>query len=443
MSVDKLMLWISIACGCGLLIAFGAITADKNLFPGKQVKFQARKIVDVVKQVTETQKELNLPGGGPRFQTYQPEKAQPGLTLIGAVGADAKNAFTVVEADGTEIHKWAIDWFEIWPDADQSRMPKELLPNRHPGVVTHGFHVTQAGEIVFNFEYLSTVKLNACGDVMWKLDNRGHHFVTPDYDDDLWVGEVVKHENWQEFPYQNYRMPVREDSIVELSPEGEAKRTFSMIDLYHRNDLHGLMTASSTLLEGTWATRDVHHLNDAELFPADMVEGFFKRGDMILSPRNDNTVLVFDTETMEVKHHFQGRLVRQHDPDFTSGNSYIVFDNHNRLREGGAQRSRILEVTVDDNGNTIGVEELLRGPNAVDFFTAVMGWQQPLANGNMLVVVSFDGRILELTPEGEAVWEFRNAIGENRRGAVTDAERLPPEMDAAFFAEARAACGGG
>ena len=444
MSFDMIARIIFLASGAALMLIIGAVTADRNYPPGVQIKYQANFVEETIRSLIEPQAILDIEGPGPKVQTFQADRMQPGLTMIGAVGADARNAVTVYDASGTEVHKWAIDWFEIWPDAHDTTLPKERLPARQPGVVIHGILATEDGGLIFNFEYLSTVRLNACGEVVWRLPNTGHHFATADYDGDIWVGTAITHRRYREFPHANFRLPMREDAIVELSPEGEVKHQVSMIDLFAKNDLYGLMFVRANELFGTKTGGDIFHLNDAEMFPEDMEEGFFKRGDMIISPRNTNTVMVIDPRTMTVKHRVTGRFVRQHDPDFTSGNSYIVFDNNNRYQEKthhGARRSRVVEVTVDDTGHVVGFEEMFRGPEAEDFFTRIMGAQQLLDNGNGLIVSSFEGRVLELDPEGRLVWEFRNVIGDNLRGAIMDAERLPARFTSDFFAEARAACG--
>jgi hypothetical protein len=41
-----------------------------------------------------------------------------------------------------------------------------------------------------------------------------------------------------------------------------------------------------------------------------------------------------------------------------------------------------------------------------DFFTARGGDAQRLPNGNTLICESEKGRVFEITPEGEIVWEF-------------------------------------
>ena len=44
------------------------------------------------------------------------------------------------------------------------------------------------------------------------------------------------------------------------------------------------------------------------------------------------------------------------------------------------------------------------------FYSGVRSAQERLANGNTLITESEGGRLLEVTPEGEVVWEYLNPV---------------------------------
>ncbi|MEM1368377.1 MAG: arylsulfotransferase family protein [Cyanobacteria bacterium P01_H01_bin.15] len=44
------------------------------------------------------------------------------------------------------------------------------------------------------------------------------------------------------------------------------------------------------------------------------------------------------------------------------------------------------------------------------FYSQFRGRQQPLPNGNVLITESTGGRMLEVTREGEIVWEYANIL---------------------------------
>jgi hypothetical protein len=148
---------------------------------------------------------------------------------------------------------------------------------------------------------------------------------------------------------------------------------------------------------------------------------------------------VLDPETLKVRYWTVGPFLRQHDPDFDSGDRIVVFDNRNLDPDPAPLERRSRLVEIDAAHNTF--SEVYRSDNPEGrFFTSIMGKHQELPNGNSLITSSWEGRAMEITPEGELVWEYINALGDDYRGIVTQAILLPPEMDAQFFEKLQRAC---
>ena len=123
------------------------------------------------------------------------------------------------------------------------------------------------------------------------------------------------------------------------------------------------------------------------------------------------------------------------DPDFVGGDRIIVFDNRNLAPSNGAQ-SRILEL----NAATGAVSIHFQGAGKASFFTDIMGKQQLLPNGNLLVTVPREGRVLEVAPDGALLWEYNNVVNEGKNGWLTEGHLLPASMDKKYFARLRAKC---
>ena len=70
-----------------------------------------------------------------------------------------------------------------------------------------------------------------------------------------------------------------------------------------------------------------------------------------------------------------------------------------------------------------------------------MSVHQPLPNGNTLIVVSDDGRLVEYTPDRKLAWRYENQTEEGLL-RIYWAEVLPPELDENFFKEAELTCNG-
>jgi hypothetical protein len=168
-----------------------------------------------------------------------------------------------------------------------------------------------------------------------------------------------------------------------------------------------------------------------------MKPGFFQSGDIMVSLRNINTILVMEADTWYIKHVISNLTVRQHDPDFIDGNTISVYDNNNRFyKNDPAAFSRILHIHVPDNS----IKVLFQGSKAVPFFSKILGKQQRLDNGNLLVTESRGGRVLELTPDNRLIWEYNNMINNDTAAVIQEAQRLPQTMDAGFFSHARQQC---
>ena len=364
--------------------------------------------------------------------------AQPGLTLITGVGDENKLTARVVELDGSPVHSWTIDWFEIWPDANH--LPERFQPKQQPGTNTHGVAIMDNGDLVFNFDYLGLVRLDLCGDVVWRVPYQTHHSLFVDEGTGhIWVSGLRFHET--PVPaLPNHVPPFYEPIVLELSPEGGILQEISVIDVLVQNNLHGLLYMQSfndVLIGRAATTGDTLHLNDVETFPAGMEEGVFSRGDIMISLRNIHSVFVFDPESKDILYSKIGEFSAQHDPDFLDGNTISVFDNNFVSGDKAPQESRVVILDARTNQG----EVHFQGNEEHPFYTFKMGKHQWLPNGNLLLTESTKGRAFEIDRSGQVVWQFVNLIEEpGWVGLLDEAQRLPPSQDRTFFESKRQRC---
>ena len=100
-----------------------------------------------------------------------------------------------------------------------------------------------------------------------------------------------------------------------------------------------------------------------------------------------------------------------------------MFDNGARRRHmDKSVGSRILAVDPVSRD----VETLFESSVEEFFFTSQMGKQQPLPNGNILLAEADGGRVIEVDPAGEIVWEYVNRWSASRVALMTEGLRLPP-----------------
>jgi hypothetical protein len=184
---------------------------------------------------------------------------------------------------------------------------------------------------------------------------------------------------------------------------------------------------------------DTLHLNDVDELPVGMKSNIFEPGDLMVSLRNINALLVFDPESLKIKFLSVGRTLRQHDPDFLPGDRISVFDNRNLSPSTGPEPLSIRILEIDAINGSIKVA--LQGPGDSRFFTTITGVHERLANGNILLTSNSDGRVMEFAPDGTIVWRYDNRLSDGRNARIHMAMLLPEYMNARFFEQGRNSCG--
>ena len=266
--------------------------------------------------------------------------------------------------------------------------------------------------MLFNIEYAGLVMMDACGEVKWKIGYKDqnyvtHHCLTRNQDGNFWVCGQVR---WfadnpesaghlEKLP--GLELPLYEDRLLEVSSEGEILREINLVQVLYDNDLERYLVkvADST-------SKDVVHLNDIEALPDRIAAEYpmFEAGDLVVSMRGINMVLVVDPDSGKVKWHATDPFLKQHDPDFTGGGWITLFDNHMDFTERGTMLggSRILAMRP----HTGEIREAYPVNESTGFYTRLAGKWQELDNGNMLITEARPGRVFEVTSDGRMVWEW-------------------------------------
>jgi len=432
--LDKAPLILFVLSLCGLSFGYGILVHRNEIFP-----------FAFLRDAIAGAKELRLRVFGrphtywsrptehtTAIPTHLSDQTHAGLSLVTSIDTGSILTVKVIDMDGEVIHRWQPDWFEIWPDPDF--LEEYDRPVTRPGTHIHGTELLDDGDLVFNFEARSLVRLDPCGEVVWRLPYRTHHSIYRDEFDRLWVPGQINHEE-PVARLPNHMPMFIEQTIIVVSLDGEILEEISVMDLLYQNDLPGLLYMTTQRNATTKVSGDTLHLNDVEIFPSDREPGFFEAGDIMVSFRNIHAVLVFDGDTHKVKYSSIGEVVRQHDPDFLDADTISIFDNY--LIGPGAQ-SRILVQNVVEGESRVHYT----GTETEPFFTNIMGKHQWLPNGNVLITESRNGRAFEIDPAGEIVWEYVNIVDNGTRvGLVEEVQRLPGHFTETFFRERARACG--
>ena len=118
--------------------------------------------------------------------------------------------------------------------------------------------------------------------------------------------------------------------------------------------------------------------------------------------RTNGVIAAVDLDAATVTWALRGAWHWQHDPDLLSNGNILIFDNLGHIGSGGP--SRLIEF------DPVSQEVVWQyaGDEDAPFRSRVRARQQRLPNGNTLVTESEGGRLFEVTPGKQIVWEYLN-----------------------------------
>lgn len=408
---------------------YGLISYGSDLFPIPQLRMTMNLISsgDIA--------------GDPRSEHMQPSRGQgSGVTvnllpeddvyILMSGFFDDKNQIRLIKRDGTVVKKWSLDYLKHFPNED-SRTCNMLSPLYTD---THGVHLTPKGEVVFNYEYCGTVKLNQCGQVMWTINQPTHHSIVPAEAGGYWGLSRLK---WNAKDEPNRFPPfsspggdrvIHEDTIIRIGEDGGILETISIPVLMMANNLESLMTANGLLFSsrGVLDSELVHANKVAEL-PSALADDFplFSAGDLAVSVKRLNLVFVIDPVSKKIKWHQTGPWIRQHDPEFMADGRISIFNNNVYQT---AYVNRKTDLDSDFSTNIMAVDpisretEILFGEKPGQEMLSVIRGQHELLKNNHIVITEFDaGRVLEVDSEKNVVWEYVNQVDDQYVGEITNA----------------------
>lgn len=334
-------------------------------------------------------------------RTVDRERMEPGLTLVATTWEDDdwNPGLRLIDAAGRVLHEWRVEPTELFPDTAHRR----TTPLKEQDV--QGSHLFPDGDVLVNVEYAGTARLDACGDVRWTLPAGSHHSIARADDGSFWIpgleggeGGTVERRAGE---YPGLSRSVAVDQLLRVSGDGELLEAIDLLGLLYASDLERYIFRA-----GEQDSSDPTHLNDIEPLPDSMEAEYpnFDAGDLLLSLRNLDLVLVVDPGSGRVRWHASDSFIAQHDPDFTGDGWIGVFDNNVDGTERGSALggSRILALQPHTDSTRV----LFPAARSDPFYTSLRGKWQRLGNGNLLLTESAAGRVVEVGPDGATVWEW-------------------------------------
>ncbi len=131
-------------------------------------------------------------------------------------------------------------------------------------------------------------------------------------------------------------------------------------------------------------------------------------GDILISFMKTNTLAIIDKKTGEIKRRLgSGEFTHQHSPTVLDNGNILVFDNGFHERYAPNVMSRVLELNPE-NGKMVWC--FGESDERQLFYSSTMSSCQRLPNGNTFVCEGTWGRLFEVNPSGELVWEYVNNL---------------------------------
>jgi hypothetical protein len=343
---------------------------------------------------------------------YQPEKCFNGYTIIWGHGR-----VRLIDMNGREVHGWSVSPADI--GQEKGGLPRaRLLPDGHVTVLIGGLDQRGGGVVEYDWD----------GAVVRRYTSEAgaaHHDFFPKSDGSVLLicREPVPAEAMQRVTDPERRAhTLYGDVIVEVSPEGRTVWQWHQhehLDINHCNPIPASRDwwggpGNNTITDWT-------HTNTVQALPEnkwyDAGDTRFRPGNVLMSLRQLDTILIADRETGRVTWRytgeFRGGMSGQHESCMiekgTPGEGNIlVFDNGSCPRRDlwHAASSYVLEIEPPSKRVVWVYEDGMR------FHSNYTSSCQRLPNGNTLICEAICQRDFEVTPEGEIVWEFIGA--ENR-----------------------------
>lgn len=354
---------------------------------------------------------------------YKPELVSPGVTLY---TSGHEPAAYLISLDGDVIHKWQRPFSQIWNEsaAVENPLPDSNVYMRKAVLFENGDLLAiyeGAGDTPYGY---GLVKLDKDSNVIWSYLQSAHHDfdVAPSGHIFVLTQEII------DVPLprlDHLETPRIQDFVVELTADGEELHKYSLQSIVDYSDYRQILFGiSSFALADALHTNSVHVITeqDARNFP------FGEPGQLLMSFREPSTIGVIDPEQEKLTWAIKGYWAGQHDPHILANGNILMFDNRGNFQQAEG-RSRALEF----DPKTMAIVWQYTGTAEAPLESAIRSYTQRLPNGNTLITESNGGRILEVTPDKEIVWEYINPVRggpDQKIPIICKAQRLDASMTA-------------
>lgn len=310
---------------------------------------------------------------------YDSTRAQPGVNLV--VSGHGREAI-LMDMKGQTLHTWA-------------RNPGE-------GQDAEGFwrraRLLDGGDLLAVRDGESLVRLDRDSKLIWEIVGQFHHDIDVTDDGRIYtLDRRTSHLGGRD---------IIDDQVVQFDLQGHELGRVSVLRSLENSRYSPVLDTVPYLVE---YADDVFHTNTLEIIDGRRAgqHPAMVSGNALVSVRNLNLVGIIDLDQSKFVWALFHGWKWQHQPTLLDNGNILLFDN----RGGDRGRSRVVE--FDPLTQLVAWEyDEDDGPR---FDSLAMGSAQRLQNDNTLVTLSDEGRVIEVTKEGQIVWEWQSPhrSGEN------------------------------
>ena len=303
---------------------------------------------------------------------------------------------------GAVVHRIVLDPASLlgdWQPRQENDIASPWIPARFRGV--HPIDLP-GGDLMFKDHYAPLIRMNPCGDLVWRQEAREfHHSLEPGPDGTYWAPTRIPIDAFGGMGGKIWNM-----GLARFDAAGRLLYERSIGDLLIEKGYEYLVVDESAF------DKNPMHLNDVQPVLSD--GPWWKRGDVLLSLRNLSAIMLFRPATDEIVWIRRGPWRGQHDVDIVDENTIAIFNNDSIDTGDGVKVRGANKITFYDlrSGETSGPFDAALARQQVR--TTYGGLFTLLPGGRLMVEETTEGRLLVLDAAGEVLAEAVNRARDGR-----------------------------
>ena len=372
-----------------------------------EIPVNIKRIYNLSKDPGDAMRAEDIHKDKDEYKKYFSNSRNELLILSRFDGDNSKSSVEIIDLNNFKvIHKYKPNFKLLIKKAYENNKDEffriKINANEKRFIFYHPYIDTD-GNLISHSEEGPMFKLDLCSNTNWILsDERYHHSVEKDHEGNFWIPSYLE-------PYsktmQNYRgrTGLLDDAINKISSDGEI--------LYRKSVFDILMEGNVAKYNQIYIDNDPFHLNDIQ--PVLKDSDYWKRGDLFLSLRNINTVILYRPSENKVLKVITGPFYMQHDVDIISDNEISIFNNNYLFTKDGPKNENIEILIYNFKTNTFR-KSFENSINDISIKTAAGGLSDFLNDGSILIEEQVKGRLLLIDKNGKLEWEYVNKSNDDK-----------------------------